>query len=178
MIDLSCYSVAGFDRGAPRWKEAVWMLVKCCVFQTPWPWPSRARVALLRAFGAQIGRGVVIRANVNVTYPWRLSVGDHVWIGEEVTILSLAPVRIESSVCVSQRAFLCTGSHDFRKATFDLRTEPITLRTGCWVAAQAFIAPGVEIGEGSMVTAGSAVLENVPPRVIVRGNPAAVVKQL
>lgn len=178
MIDLSRYSVAHFDRGAPRWKEAAWVFVKCCVFQTRWPWPSRLRVALLRAFGARVGRGVVVRENVNVTFPWRIEIGDHVWIGEEVTILSLARVRIESSVCISQRAFLCTGSHDFRAQTFDLRTEPITLRAGCWVAAQAFIAPGVEIGEGSMVAAGSVVSERVPPRVIVRGNPATVVKQL
>ena len=178
MIDLSRYSIAWFDRGAPRWKETAWFFVKCLVFQTPWPWPSQVRVALLRAFGAQIGSGVVVRGNVNVTFPWRLSIGDHVWIGEEVTILSLAAVRIESNVCISQRAFLCTGSHDFRAPTFDLRTKPITLREGCWVAAQAFVAPGVEIGEGSMVSAGSVVLENVPPRVIVRGNPAAVVKQL
>lgn len=178
MIDLSRYSAAGFDRGAPRWKEAAWFFVKCCVFQTPWPWPSGVRVALLRAFGARIGRGVVIRGNVNVSFPWRLSLGDHVWLGEEVTILSLAPVRIESSVCVSQQAFLCTGSHDFRAPAFDLRTAPITLRAGCWVAASAFIAPGVEIGEGSMVAAGSVVLENVPPHMIVRGNPAAVAKQL
>ncbi|MDP9292603.1 MAG: colanic acid biosynthesis acetyltransferase WcaF, partial [Verrucomicrobiota bacterium] len=94
----------------------------------------------------------------------------------EVMILSLAQVTIESSVCVSQRAFLCTGSHDFRSATFDLQTKPITLRSGSWVAAQAFIAPGVEVGAGSMVTAGSVVVENVPPGVIVRGNPAATFK--
>ena len=98
--------------------------------------------------------------------------------GEEVIILSLAAVTIESSVCISQRAFLCTGSHDFRSPGFSLVTKAITVRSGSWIAAQAFIGPGVEIGDGSMVAAGSVVTENVPPRVIVRGNPAMVVKQL
>jgi putative colanic acid biosynthesis acetyltransferase WcaF len=85
---------------------------------------------------------------------------------------------IESSVCVSQRAFLCTGSHDFRSPAFDLVTKGIAIRSGSWIAAQAFVGPGVEVGEGSMVCAGSVVTENVAPRTIVRGNPAQVVKQL
>jgi putative colanic acid biosynthesis acetyltransferase WcaF len=171
-MDLSQYSVAHFDRGASRLKEAAWLAVKSVFFQTVWPWPSALRVFFLRAFGAKIGSGVVIRSRVNITFPWRLSVGDHVWIGEEVLILSLAPVSIGSNVCISQRAFLCTGTHDFHSETFDLKTKPVTLRDGCWIAAQAFVAPGVEVGAGSVVSAGSVVLENVPPRSVVRGNPA------
>ena len=176
-MQLKGYTVGDFDRGAPRWKEALWVLVKCVFFLNPLPWPSALRVGLLRMFGAGVGSGVVIRANVNVSYPWRLTLGDDVWLGEETVILSLAPVVIESSVCISQRAFLCTGSHDFRSADFRLVTKPITVRGGSWIAAQAFICPGVEIGAGSMVCAGSVVTENVPPGTIVRGNPAQVAKQ-
>jgi len=114
----------------------------------------------------------VIRANVNISFPWRLRIGDHVWIGEDVGILSLAPVTIESNVCISQRAYLCTGSHDFRREDFKLKVDPITVRTGSWVAAAAFVGPGVEVGAGALVSAGSVVLENVPAKTIVRGNPA------
>lgn len=177
-MDLSQYSVAHFDRGASRPKEIAWVVIKCLFFQNPWPWPSELRVSLLRLFGAKIGRGVVIRSNVNITFPWRLAVADHVWIGEEVTILSLAQVTIDSNVCISQRAYLCTGSHDFRSPAFDLQTKPITIHPGCWIAAQAFVAMGVGIGEGSVVGAGSVVIENVPPHSFVRGNPAVVVKTL
>ncbi len=177
-MQLKGYTVGDFDRGAPRWKEALWVLVKCVFFLNGFPWPSALRVMWLSAFGARIGAGVVIRANVNVSYPWRLTLGDDVWLGEETVILSLAPVVIESSVCISQRAFLCTGSHDFRSENFTLVTKPITVRSGSWIAAQAFISPGVEIGAGSMVCAGSVVVENVAPRSIVRGNPAQVVKQI
>jgi putative colanic acid biosynthesis acetyltransferase WcaF len=176
-MQLRDYTTGDFDRGQPLWFEALWVAVKCLFFLNSVPWPSAIRVGLLRAFGARVGRRVVVRANVNVTFPWRLTVGDDVWIGEEVIILSLAPVTLESSVCLSQRAFLCTGSHDFRALHFDLVTQPITIRSGSWVAAQAFIAPGVEIGEGSMVAAGTVVLENVPPKSLARGNPATIVKR-
>jgi putative colanic acid biosynthesis acetyltransferase WcaF len=178
MIDLSQFSSRDFDRGASKLKEAAWHAVKCLFFLTPWPLPSAFRAGLLRLFGAQVGAGLVIRSRVNITFPWRLSIGDHVWIGEEVMILSMARVTIESNVCVSQRAFLCTGSHDFSSRTFDLAAKPITLRAGSWVAAQAFVGPGVEVGSGSVVSAGSVALENVPPNSLARGNPAAVVKIL
>lgn len=174
---LGKYDNSDFDRGAPFWKEALWLAVKIIFFLNPLPWPSFLRVELLRLFGARLGQRVVIRSQVNITFPWRFSAGDDVWIGEEVAILSLAPVTLESDICISQRAFLCTGSHDFRAATFDLVTKPITVRRSSWIAAGAFVAPGVEIGPGSLVSAGSVVLETVPPHVLVQGNPAAVVKE-
>ena len=176
-MKLEGYTTGAFQRGAPAWKEALWVAVKCVFFVNPLPWPSTLRVALLRAFGARIGRGVVVRANVNITFPWRLDVGDHVWFGEEVLVLSLAPVRIESHVCLSQRTFLCTGSHRFETPMFELVTKPITIHERSWIAAQVFVAPGVEIGPGSMVAAGSVVLETVPAGTLVRENPAVVVRE-
>jgi putative colanic acid biosynthesis acetyltransferase WcaF len=175
MIRLARYSTHGFDRGASPLKEAAWILVKWIFFLTPLPWPSALRCALLRAFGASVGNGVVIRSNVNVTFPWRLTIGSDVWIGEEVLVLSLASVTIESNVCISQRAFLCTGSHDFGKETFDLIAKPIVVREGSWISAMAFVGPGVEIGQGSRVAAGAVVSQSVPPASKVKGNPAVVV---
>lgn len=177
-MNLEAYSVAHFDRGASRLKELLWWLFRSVFFLTAFPWPSGFRASLLRLFGAQVGQGVVIRRGVDISFPWRLVVGNHVWIGEGVLILSLAPVTIENNVCVSQRAFLCTGSHDYRKVTFDLITRPITLEQGCWIAAQAFVSPGVKVGAGSVVSAGSVITQDVPPRVLVRGNPATIVRSL
>ncbi len=174
-MDLKTYDNSDFDRGAPRWQELLWVLVRGLFLQNPFPWPSELRVALLRAFGAQVGNGVVIRENVNISFPWRLKIGDHVWLGEDVGILSLAQVTIESNVCVSQRAYLCTGSHDFRAEDFTLVTRPITIHSGSWIAAGAIVLPGVEIGPNSLVTAGSVVIRDVPPNTTVRGNPAGAV---
>jgi putative colanic acid biosynthesis acetyltransferase WcaF len=154
MISLEKYDNSDFDRGAPAWKEAAWWVVRSLLF-APWcPLPSGWKAAALRLFGAKVGRGVVIRSRVNITFPWRFSCGDHVWIGDEVLVLTLAPVSIGSHVCISQRAFLCTGSHRFRRETFDLVTKPITISDGCWIAAQAFVGPGVALEPGSLVRAG------------------------
>jgi len=177
-MDLSIYDNSDFDRGVSRLKEAAWVIVRWIFFQTSFPWPSQLRVALLRLFGAKIGRGVVIRANVNISFPWRLTIGDHVWIGEDVGILTLARVTIESNVCISQRAYLCTGSHDFRREDFKLQVAPITVHEGSWIAAASFIAPGIEIGSGAVVSAGSVVFKSVAPKMFVRGNPATAVSEM
>ena len=171
-LDLSIYATAGFDRGAPRWKEALWILVKSTMFFTSLPIPSAIRVALLRAFGARVGKGVVVRSRVNITFPWRIEIGDFVWLGEEVLILSLARVCVGSNVCISQRAFLCTGSHAYWQNDFALITRPITVGSGSWIAAQAFLGPGVDIGDGVVVSAGSVVTNDVPSDTLVQGNPA------
>lgn len=174
-MNLATYSVPHFDRGASRFKEVLWIIVRGLFFLPSWPLPSSWRVSLLRLFGTRVGQRVVIRSRVNITFPWRLEIGDHVWIGEEVLILSLAPVRLGSHVCLSQRAFLCTGTHDYRRADFALQTKPIIVEDSCWIAAQAFIGPGVTIGAGSVIAAGAVVVRSVPPQSLVRGNPAEVV---
>jgi len=157
MLDLSKFNNSTFDRGAPKWKECLWWLARSVCFAPWFPLPSALKVAVLRLFGARVGHGVVIRSRVNITFPWKVEMGDSVWVGDEVLILSLARVTIGSNVCLSQRAFLCTGSHDFRKETFDLITRPITIGDGCWIAAQAFVGPGVVLAEGTMVKAGEVV---------------------
>ncbi len=160
---LDLYDNSDFDRGVGRFKG------KCLFFLNPFPWPSRLRVALLRLFGARTGRHVVIRSGVNITFPWRLTLGDHVWLGEEVLILSLVPVAIGSNVCISQRAFLCTGSHAWRQVAFNLETRPIVIEDSVWDSAQAFIGPGVTVGGNSVVSAGAVVMKTVPHHSMVPG---------
>lgn len=177
-MKLEMYDNSDFDRGAPGWKRGLWVIVRCVFFQNPCPWGSAFRSALLRSFGAKIGKGVGIGSNVNISFPWRLVVGDHVWIGDDVGILSLAQVTIESNVCVARRSFLCTGSHDVRREDFKLKVAPILIHTGSWIAIGSMILPGVTIGEGAVVSAGSVVLKDVPPNCLVRGNPATVVYEI
>jgi putative colanic acid biosynthesis acetyltransferase WcaF len=127
---------------------------------------------LLRLFGARIGIGVVIKPGARVKYPWLLRLGNHCWIGEDCWIDNLAPVHIGSNVCVSQGAYLCTGSHDWSDPVFGLITRPISVRDGAWICARAFVGPGVEVGEGAVVAAGAVATKNIPPYAVYAGNPA------
>lgn len=152
--------------------EAAWYLVKCALFLTPLPFPSSIKRAVLRFFGARVGRGVVIKPRVNIHFPWKLAIGDHTWIGEEVFLLNLEPINVGSHCCISQRAFLCTGNHDYSQPEMPFRNRPIVLQDGVWVGAQVFVGPGVIIGVDSIVTAGSVVVRSIETGVVHGGNPS------
>jgi len=166
----------GLDRGRPVLVEVAWYLAKWLLFLTAFPVPCALKRAILRLFGAQVGKGVIIKPRVNIHMPWKLVVGDFSWIGEEVFILNFEPVTIGSHCCVSQRVFLCTGNHDYRQAHMPYRNEPITMADGAWIGAQAFVAPGVEIGKEAVIAAGSVVTKSQPPRMVCAGNPCTPVK--
>lgn len=124
-------------------------------------------------FGARVGTGVVIKPHVRVKFPWRLSVGDHSWIGEGVWIDNLDEVSIGSHCCISQGAYLCTGNHRWDRGSFNLETTPIRIEDQSWVGAGACIGPGVTIAEGSVVTLGSRVVESTTAWSVNSGNPAS-----
>lgn len=174
MIKLKNYKPVGLDRGSSRVTEMLWWVVRSILFAPLFPLPSALKVVMLRLFGAKVGKGVVIRSRVNITMPWRFEIGDDVWIGDQVYILSLAPVIIGSNVCISQRAFLCTGSHDFSKESFDLLTGPIEVGESCWIGAQAFVGPDVVMGNASRCLAGAVVVKDVGDGQVVGGVPAKV----
>ena len=112
-MDLSTFKNPEFDREGGRLKEFAWLTLRSLFFErSVMPW-YRLRRCILSAFGARLGEGVIVKPQVKITFPWKLTVGDHVWLGEEAWILNLAPVAIGSHVCISQRAFLCTGNHDW-----------------------------------------------------------------
>jgi putative colanic acid biosynthesis acetyltransferase WcaF len=167
----------GLDRGRSRWIEASWYLTKCLVFLSAWPFPSSLKCAILRWFGARIGRGVVIKPRVNIHFPWKLVIGDFSWIGEEVFILNFEPVTIGAHCCISQRAFLCAGNHDFRKPDMPYRNRPIIIEDGAWVGAQVVVSPGVTIGTEAVITAGSVVTKSQPANMVCSGNPCAATKR-
>jgi putative colanic acid biosynthesis acetyltransferase WcaF len=163
---------AGFVRGRSVGVFALWQLVKWFFFRTVFPWPSILKVFLLRVFGATIGGGVCIKPQVNIHLPWKLVVGDHAWIGEEVFILNFEPIKIGAHACISQRAFLCGGNHDYRDPAMCYRNAPIIVEAGAWVGAQVFVAPGVTVGKEAVISAGSVLLKNAEAGRIYAGNPA------
>lgn len=135
------------------------------------------RRAVLRTFGAKIGREVHIYPSAHIYFPWNLEVGDWSAIGEQALIYNLGHVVIGERVTVSQRAHLCAGTHDYRKRDLPLVKPPIQIGDDAWVAADAFVGPGVVIGDGAVVGARAVVVRDVPSWTIVAGNPARVIKK-
>lgn len=177
-VNLGGFDAAtGLDRGAGKLKEVTWYFVKMIFFLSALPYPNALKCSLLRLFGARVGRGVVIKPRVNIHFPWKLVLGNDVWIGEEAFLLNFETLLVGNSVCISQRAFLCGGNHDFRIAEMPYRNGPITLMDGCWVGASVFVAPGVTIGIDSVVTAGSVVTGSLEANGIYKGNPIVYIKQ-
>jgi len=170
-VDLSAYDASWYKPGGAV-KRIVWYFCNAFFIGSRLPFPSRLKCALLRVFGAEIGRGVVIKPKVNIKYPWFLMVGDNVWIGEEVWIDNLARVEIGSNACLSQGAYLLTGNHNYKLPTFDLMTQPITIEAGVWVGAKAIVCPGVKLRSHSMITVGSVIQTDTQPFMIYTGNPA------
>ncbi|GAA4067327.1 putative colanic acid biosynthesis acetyltransferase [Streptomyces shaanxiensis] len=163
---------AGYDKGRPLLVQAAWFAVLNLVF-VQWWFPARWRPALLRAFGARIGHRVLIRHRVRVHWPWRLEIGDDVWIGEGAWLLNLEQITIGSNVCVSQGALLCTGSHQHRHRTFEFDNGPIRLEPGAWVAARAVVLRGVTVGRGAVVGASAVAHRDVGPGAVVTTGVAA-----
>lgn len=171
-VDLRGMSLRGYRPGRPRWVRAAWMLVEALIFLNPVvPWYSVKR-RVLQCFGARIGRGVIIKPNVHIKYPWHLSVGDNSWIGERSWIDNFVPVRIGANAVLSQGAYLCTGNHDWSDPNMGLIVKPIEVEDGAWVGAFARVAPGVTVGRESILTLGSVLLTDAAPRGVYRGNPA------
>lgn len=171
LVDLRHYHQSGFDRGRPGWFVIVWWLVQAIAFPlTPHPC-NNLRRALLRSFGAKIGTGVIVRPTARFTFPWKVEIGDYSWIGDDVVFYSLDHIHIGKHCVISQKSYLCTGSHDLQDPAFRLVTGRIAIGNGVWVAADCFIGPGVEIGVNAVIAARSSVFKQMPANFVCMGTP-------
>ena len=158
-------------------RRVVWNLARAVLFR---PSPKRCfrwRNVVLRWFGARIGPNTFIEPTVRIFHPWLLTIGDWTHIGGGANLYSLGPISIGDHSVVSQDAFLCAGTHDYTHPNLPLLRPPVAIGSGVWVAVEAFIAPGVTVGDNSVVGARAVVGKDVPPGVVVAGNPARVIKQ-
>jgi putative colanic acid biosynthesis acetyltransferase WcaF len=156
---------------------AAWFFFGLPILRSSWMPLSSVRCSLLRAFGARIGAGVVIKPGVRVKYPWRLEIGDHAWIGEDAWIDNLDQVNIGAHACLSQGVYLCTGNHNWSDPAFGLIVKPIVIAPCAWIGARATICPGVTVGQAAIVTAGGVAMKPVPANEIHSGNPAVFVRK-
>jgi putative colanic acid biosynthesis acetyltransferase WcaF len=174
--DLSAYNNSPYHPGGTMLKRVLWYYVNAMFFKSSlFPFYG-LKNALLRLFGATIGNGVEIKPCVNIKYPWLLTVGNNVWIGEEVWIDNLVMITIGSNVCLSQGALLLTGSHDYKKQAFDLITGNIILEDGVWIGAKAIVNQGITVGSHTVLASGSVATKTLEPYGVYQGNPAIKVR--
>lgn len=170
--DLKSFQLPPAFRGRPGWYVQLWWLVQATLFAWSPQFLYGWRRFLLRQFGAKIGEGVLVRPTVQVTYPWKLSLGDHVWVGDHATLYTLGEIEIGENTCISQLCYLAGSGHDYTRPTFDMTPQKIVIEPEVWLATQVFVAPGVRVGRGAVVGACSVVLRDLPAMMICAGNPA------
>ena len=163
-------------RGRSAVTVQLWWLIQSTLFAYSPQFMYGWRRFLLRLFGAKIGKNVIIRPSSKIQFPWKVTVGNDSWIGDEVNLYSLGEIEIGGHVVISQRSYICTGTHDAFKETFDISSQNITIEDQCWLATDVFVAPGVTIGRGTVVGARSSVFKDLPAGKICMGQPAMVIK--
>ncbi|MFT2090322.1 putative colanic acid biosynthesis acetyltransferase [Paraglaciecola sp. 2405UD69-4] len=175
--NLKQFSLPTGFRGRGAFVVQLWWIVQGTLFACSPQFAYGWRRFLLRCFGAKIGCNVIIRPSVKVTYPWKLVIEDNSWIGDYVELYTLGEITIGENAVVSQKSYLCTGSHDYKSELFDIFALPIVVEAQAWVASDVFIGPGVTIGKGAVIAARSSVYKDMQAGMICKGNPAKPIKQ-
>jgi len=176
-VALKTFSTNNYDKGRGKLIQLIWIFCNALFLKNSWFVFMGFKVFLLRFFGAEIGQGIVIKPNVNIKFPWKLVMGNDVWIGEEVWIDNLDKVTIGNDVCISQGALLLTGNHDYKSSSFDYKNEPICIENGVWIGAKSVVCPGIICENESILTVGSVATKNLESFGIYQGNPALWIRQ-
>lgn len=174
--NLKLYKTPESFRGRSKITVQLWWFVYALFFKTSPQFLYGWRRFLLRSFGATVGKDVIIRPSAQITYPWKVFIGDNSWIGDDVVLYSLGNITIGSNTVISQRSYLCTGSHDYTKESFPIYAKEIIIKDQCWLATDVFVSPGIIINEGTVVGARSTVIKDLDAFSVYVGSPAKRIK--
>lgn len=163
-------------RGRSAVVVQLWWLVQATLFAYSPQFMFGWRRWLLKLFGAKVGQGVLVRPSVKTTYPWKVTLGDFSWVGDDVILYSLGEIEIGKNVVISQRSYLCAASHDYSQPNFSIFAKKVTIGEEAWLAADVFVAPGVSVGAGAVVGARSSVFHDLPSMMVCVGSPAKPIK--
>jgi putative colanic acid biosynthesis acetyltransferase WcaF len=176
MQDLKKFKLPNNFRGKNALVVQLWWFVQAIFINTSPQFMYGWRRFILRLFGAEIGKGVIIRPSVKITYPWKVKIGNYSWIGDDVVLYSLGEIEIGKNTVISQKSYICTGSHNMYSVSFDIFAKKITIKDGCWIATDVFVAPGVTIENDVVVGARSSVFNSLAENKVCIGNPAKPIK--
>lgn len=174
--NLQSFNNSWYNTGASVIRRLLWYFTNAIFFNSSFP-INGVKVFLLKIFGGKVGVGVILKPNINIKYPWKLIIGNNVWVGEKVWIDNLAQVSIASNVCISQGALLLCGNHNYKKSTFDLIAEEIILEEGVWIGAKAVVCPGVICQSHAVLAVNSVATHTLEKYTIYQGNPAIKVRE-
>jgi putative colanic acid biosynthesis acetyltransferase WcaF len=176
IIELSRAGRGNFVSRRGKLIQIIWFVIEACVINNRLMPISCIRVALLRLFGAKIGKGCRFLHPIRVKYPWNLEVGDSSWFGVGAWIYNQEKISIGSNVCISQETLLTSGSHN-AATNMDLRVAPIVIQDGVWVSSRCIVQMGVTIGESAVITPASVVHKSLEAGGIYGGNPCVFIKK-
>lgn len=175
--DLSLYKTPKGFRGRSAIIVQLWWIVQGTLFAMSPQFLYGWRRFLLRSFGAEIGKNVIIRPTAQITFPWKIKIGDYSWIGDDVVLYSLGDILIGKNSVISQKSYICTGSHDYTKSDFLILAKKIVIGDGCWLATDVFVSPGVTIKSGVVVGARSTVINDLDSNSVYVGSPVRFIKK-
>jgi putative colanic acid biosynthesis acetyltransferase WcaF len=176
-VDLSLFNPNNFDKGTSIFTQFFWYLINACFVRASWNPFMGIKIGILKLFGAKIGKGLIIKNNVVIKFPWKLTIGDNVWLGEFCWIDNLDYVTIGNNVCISQGALLLTGNHDYTHSSMPYRNAPIVLENGVWIGAKSIVCPGITCYSHSILSVGSVATKNMKDFTIYQGNPAIPIRK-
>jgi putative colanic acid biosynthesis acetyltransferase WcaF len=176
VIDLSLAGPGNYVAKRGFLTELVWFFLEACFINNKLIPVSAVRVCLLRAFGARIGKNCRMPHPIRVKAPWNLQVGDNCWFGVDAWIYNQTDIRIGNNVCISQGAFLTTGSHDVA-GNMDLQVAPIVIEDGVWITSKCVVQMGVTIGRSAVVTPMSVVHRSLEAEGVYGGNPVRFIRK-
>ncbi len=177
MQELKTFKLPKNFRGRNAIVVQLWWFVQSLFFKNSPQFLYGFRRFLLRLFGAKIGKKVIIRPTVRITYPWKIIIGDYSWIGDDVVLYSLGEIEIGKNVVISQKSYLCAASHNYLRSDFPIFAKKITIKDECWLATDVYVAPGITIHKGTVVGSRSSVYKDLPENKICIGNPAKVIRE-
>ena len=176
-VDLSSFKHSLHLSILDKLKYAFWLVISNFFFLTNIPYPIKLKVGILRLLGAKIGKSCIIKPWVKIKFPWKLELGDHVWLGESAWIDNISKVSIGNHVCISQNALILTGNHDYTLSSFDLMSKPINIEDGVWICANATITGGVNVASHSVIGLGQIITKNTLPYEVYGTRAAKLIKK-